>query len=129
MEKVWRILLLRIIKRSISGANFFIFPTSFWFRYRKFDLLLFVLDIWLCHVTGSTYTSSYTTKHLFITDDVIQIFKEANRRLNFYSRNKLDYNQCSIVWHCCLSRPVNILYQRFSYQMSFLLAIMPDMRF
>lgn len=41
-------------------------------------------------MTGSTYTSAYTTKHLFVTDDVIQLFKEANRRLNFYSCDKGD---------------------------------------
>jgi len=39
-------------------------------------------------VTGNTFTGAYTTKHLFVTDDFIQLFKEANRRLNFYSRNK-----------------------------------------
>ena len=43
-----------------------------------------------CVVTGSTFTSAYTTKHLFVTDDVIQLFKEANRRINFYSSNKRD---------------------------------------
>jgi len=41
-------------------------------------------------VTADTFTSAYTTEHLFVTDDVIQIFKDANRRLNFYSCNKRD---------------------------------------
>ena len=43
-----------------------------------------------CHVTGSTFTSAYTTDHLFVIDDVIQHFKEVNRRLNFHLRNKRD---------------------------------------
>jgi len=41
-------------------------------------------------VTGSTFTSAYTTDHLFVIDDVIQHFKEVNRRLNFHLRNKRD---------------------------------------
>jgi len=43
-----------------------------------------------CVETGSTFTSAYTTKRRFVTDDVNQLFKEANRRLNFQSRNKRD---------------------------------------
>jgi hypothetical protein len=53
--------------------------------------------LWTVSCTRSTFSSAYTTMHLFVTDDVIQRFKEANRRLNFYSWTNRDIINAVLV--------------------------------